>query len=55
MDYFDDGYMTQDCEVEVELNQSNHVSRRDQNLIQGMLGYVKILYMKLHAKSTYFK
>ena len=36
----DDGCMTQDRGVEVEFNQSSHASHRDQNLVQGTLGYI---------------
>lgn len=32
--------MTQDYGVEVDFNQSSYASDRNQNLIQGMLGYV---------------
>ena len=37
----DDGHMTQDCEVEVKFDQSTWASHHDQNLGQGMLGYVE--------------
>jgi hypothetical protein len=37
----DDGHLTQYCGVELEFNQSIHGSHRDQNTIQGNLGYVK--------------
>ena len=37
----DDGYLTQNCGVEVEFNQSNHASHRDENLIEGKLGYTR--------------
>jgi hypothetical protein len=37
----DDGNMTQDCGVEVELDQSSHAGHHDQNLIWGKLGYVE--------------
>jgi len=36
----DDEHMTQECGFEVELDQSRRVSDRDQNTIQGKLGYV---------------
>ena len=36
----DDGHMTQDCVVEVELDQYSRASHYDQNLIQGTLGYI---------------
>ena len=35
----DDGHVTQDHGVEVEFDQSSHASHRDQNTIQGKLGY----------------
>ena len=37
----DDGCVTQDYGVEVKFNQYSHATHRDQNLIGGMLGYVK--------------
>ena len=37
----DDGRMTQDCGVEVEFEQSSCASHRNQNTIQGKLGYVE--------------
>ena len=36
----DDGHMTQDYGVEVEFDQSNHASHRDQKTIQRKLGYI---------------
>jgi hypothetical protein len=39
-EYVDDGHITQDCGVEVEFDQSSHASHRDQNLIEGKLGYI---------------
>jgi hypothetical protein len=36
----DDGHMTQDCGVEFKFDQSSHTSHRDQNTIQGELGYI---------------
>ena len=36
----DDGHLTQDCAVEVEFDQSSHVSHRNQNPIEGKLGYI---------------
>jgi hypothetical protein len=36
----DDEYITQDCRVEVEFDQSSHASHHDQNLIEGKLGYI---------------
>ena len=36
-----DGRVTQDRGVEVKFDQSSRASHRDQNLIGGMLGYVK--------------
>jgi hypothetical protein len=40
-EYADDGHITQDCRVEVESDQSSHASYRDQNLIEGKLGYIE--------------
>ena len=37
----DDVRVTQSCGVEVEFSKSRHVIHHDQNLIGGMLGYVK--------------
>jgi hypothetical protein len=39
-EYVDDGHITQDCGVEVKFDQSSLVSHRDQNLIEGKLGYI---------------
>jgi len=36
----DDGCMTQDCGMEVEFDQSSYASHREQNLMQGTLGYI---------------
>lgn len=40
MEDVNDGFMTQNCGVEVEFDQSSHVIHHDQNLIHGALGYV---------------
>ena len=37
----DDGHMTQNCEVEVEFDQSRRASHHDQNLVRGMLAYIE--------------
>ena len=34
-----DGYLTQDCGLEVEFDQSSCFSHHDENLIEGELGY----------------
>jgi hypothetical protein len=39
--YVDDGHNTQYCRVEVEFDQSSHVSHYDQNLIEGKLGCIR--------------
>ena len=36
----DDGHTTKDCGVEVEFDQSSCFSHRDENLIEGKLGYI---------------
>ena len=36
----DDGHLTQDIGVEVKLDQSGHSSNRDENLLEGKLGYI---------------
>jgi hypothetical protein len=38
--YVDDGHITRYCGVEFKFNQSIHASHCDQNLIEGMLGYI---------------
>jgi hypothetical protein len=42
----DDGHMTQDCGVEVELDQSSCASHLDQNTIHGKLGYTSERYKR---------
>ena len=37
----DVGNITQECGVEVEFDKSNRFSHRDENLVRGMLGYVR--------------
>ena len=37
----DAGNITEDCGVEVEFDQSSRSSHRDQNLVRGMLGYIR--------------
>jgi hypothetical protein len=39
-EYVDDDRITQDCGEEVEFNQSSRASHRDENLIEGKLGYM---------------
>jgi hypothetical protein len=39
-EYVDEGHITRDCGVEVEFNQSSRASHRDENLIEGELGYI---------------
>jgi hypothetical protein len=50
----DDGHTTQDCGVEVEFDQSSHVSHHDQNLIQGKLGYIGKIQEIIHVDFSYF-
>ena len=45
----DDGCMTQDCGVEVELDQYSRTSHRDQNLMQGTLGYIGKIQEIIHV------
>jgi hypothetical protein len=39
-EYVDEGYITKDCGVKVEFDQSSRVSHHDENLIEGKLGYI---------------
>jgi hypothetical protein len=39
-EYVDEGHITQDCGVEVELDQTSCVSHRNENPIDGKLGYI---------------
>jgi hypothetical protein len=42
IEYADDGHITQDCAFEVKFDQSSTcASHRDQNLIEGNLGYIR--------------
>ena len=50
-----DGHMTQDCGVEVEFDQSSWASHRDQNLVQGMLGYVEKIQEIIEVDFSYFQ
>jgi hypothetical protein len=36
-----DGHITQDSRVDIEFDQSSCASYRDQNLIEGKLGYIR--------------
>ena len=51
----DDGYMTQDYGVEVGFDQSIHASHHDQNLIQGMLGYLEKIQVIIEADLSLFQ
>ena len=51
----DDGRVTQDCGVEVELDQSSHDSHYDRNLIGGMLGYVEKIQENLQVEFSSFQ
>jgi hypothetical protein len=39
-EYANEGHITQDCGVEVDFDQSSHAIHRDENLIEGKLGYI---------------
>lgn len=51
----DDGCMTKDSRVEVEFDQSNHVSHCDQNLMQGTLGYIGKIQEKIQVDLSSFQ
>jgi hypothetical protein len=50
-----DGYITQDSGVEVEFDQSSRASYRDQNLIEGKLGYIRKSLTNLVVLDTMIK
>jgi hypothetical protein len=39
-EYVDEGHIIQNCGVEIEFDQSSRASHRDENLIEGKLGYI---------------
>ena len=47
--------MTQNCGVEVEFDQSSCSSQRDENLIEGKLGYVGKIQDIMQVDFTYFQ
>ena len=51
----DAGNITQDCGVEVEFNQSSRSSHRDQQLVQGTLGYVEKIQEIIEADFSSFQ
>jgi hypothetical protein len=54
-EYVDDGKIIQDCGVEVEFDQSSHASHRDQNLIEGKLGYIGKIQEIMQVDSSSFQ
>ena len=47
--------ITQDCGVEVKFDQSSRSSHRDQNLVQGTLGYVRKIHEIIEVDFSSFQ